>query len=211
MGTNCKNGLFNDYKLLLNENENLEIKNTLLKNENKILKAVEAKNEKLALQLQTKTTENEFLAKEIERLKGLLNIDGSNSGIPTSKTPLSKNKVIPNSREKTGKKIGGQMGHPKKKLEAFGDKEVTETQVHTLTECLHCGGNLAETKKVFYKDELDYKVVVIKKRHAFPINECKNCGRESHSLIPNNLKEANQYGSHVRSLLLSFMNIGRAR
>jgi hypothetical protein len=54
--------------------------------------------------------------KEIERLNGLLNTDGTNSGIPASKTPVSKPKVIPNSREKTGKNRGGQRGRPKRKL-----------------------------------------------------------------------------------------------
>jgi hypothetical protein len=49
----------------------------------------------------------------------LLNTDGTNSGIPTSKTPLSKKKVIPNSREMSGKHIGGQPGHSKKELEAY--------------------------------------------------------------------------------------------
>ena len=34
-------------------------------------------------------------------------------------------KVISNSRQKTGKKIGGQEGHAKKKLERFDDSEVT--------------------------------------------------------------------------------------
>jgi transposase len=57
------------------------------------------------------------LTKEVERLKSLLNIDGTNSGLSTSNTPINKKKVIPNSRKKTGRKIGGQFGHVKKKLE----------------------------------------------------------------------------------------------
>jgi transposase len=36
------------------------------------------------------------LEEEIARLNGLLSTDGTNSGIPTSKTPINKNKVIPN-------------------------------------------------------------------------------------------------------------------
>lgn len=49
--------------------------------------------------------------KEIARLKALLNIDGTNAGIPTSQTPINKKKIIPNSRTKSNKKIGGQNGH----------------------------------------------------------------------------------------------------
>lgn len=45
--------------------------------------------------------------KEIARLKALLNTDGTNAGIPTSRTPINKNKVIPNTREKSDKIKGG--------------------------------------------------------------------------------------------------------
>ena len=38
----------------------------------------------------TKYERDQYLAK--------LNIDGTNSGIPTSQTPINKKKVIPNSR-----------------------------------------------------------------------------------------------------------------
>jgi hypothetical protein len=38
------------------------------------------------------------LTREVDCLRALLNIDGSNSGIPTGMIPLNKNKVIPNSR-----------------------------------------------------------------------------------------------------------------
>ena len=51
------------------------------------------------------------------RLKALLNADGTNAGIPTSKTPINKKKVIPNTRVKSNKSIGGQFGHKKHKLE----------------------------------------------------------------------------------------------
>lgn len=45
--------------------------------------------------------------REIARLKALLNIDGTNAGIPTSQTPINKKKVIPNSRQKSNKSKGG--------------------------------------------------------------------------------------------------------
>ena len=155
-----------------------------------------------------KAAEIEALKKEIIRLNALANTDGTNSGTPTSKTPLSKKKVIPNSREKSGKKIGGQPGHPKKKLEAFSDEEITETEIHVAGECPGCGGKGEETEKSINKDEFDYEVVVIKKRHKFPVYKCTECGREFHQSIPTKLKEDNQYGVHVRALALTFMNIG---
>lgn len=208
MGSNYGRGLYKEYELLLTENEAIKAKYELLCKENQLLQKIIKEKERLEAEVAVKTAENEALAKEILRLNGLLHIDGTNSGTPTSKTPFSKKKVIPNSRKKTGKKIGGQPGHPKKKLEAFADHEVTETQIHKPEVCPFCGGEAEETGKTISKDELDYEVVVIKKRHQFAVCKCTECRHEFHQSIPTNLKEENQYGSHVRALSLSLMNIG---
>ena len=53
------------------------------------------------------------LQKKVDGLNSILNNDSTNSGLPTSKTPLNKKKHIPNSREKTGNKKGGQPNHKK--------------------------------------------------------------------------------------------------
>ena len=145
--------------------------------------------------------------KEIARLKALLNNDGTNCGIPTSKTPINKHKVIPNSREKSGKKIGGQPGHKKHKLEAFKEEEITEKIYHKLEKCPECGGELKKEGEIF-KDELNYRVVPIKRRHIFNKYKCTCCNHEVHENIPVRLKEENQYGSEVQSLALSLMNVG---
>ena len=55
--------------------------------------------------------------KEIARLKALLNMDGTNAGIPTSQTPINKKKIVPNTRIKSDKSRGCQLGHKKHKLE----------------------------------------------------------------------------------------------
>lgn len=208
MKADYNQGLYKEYELLLTENEAIKAEYKLLKKKYQFLQNMLKSQQKLEVKLEKAHTEQAGLKKEILRLNGLLNIDGTNSGVPTSKTPLSKKKVIPNSRKKSGKKIGGQPGHKKKKLEAFADYEVTETEVHNPKACPHCGGDTKETGKTINKDELDYEVVVIKKRHQFAVCECSECGKEFHDSIPIRLKEENQYGSHVRSLALSLMNTG---
>ncbi|MDD2503289.1 MAG: hypothetical protein PHG58_05455 [Clostridia bacterium] len=149
------------------------------------------------------------LTKENKRLKGLLNIDGTNSGIPTSSTPINKKKVIPNSRQKTGKKIGGQPGHAKKKLERFADTEVDTYVEHIPEECPECHcADLEDTGDVIEKDCFDYKIVVTKTRHGFRVQRCSQYGKEVHERIPANLKEKNQYGVQVQATALSLMNQG---
>ena len=89
--------------------------------------------------------QNEALMKEVARLNGIINLDGTNSGTPTSKTPLNKKKHVPNTREATGKTRGGQPGHPKAKLNAFQEEEITEDEIHGYERCPECGGELEET------------------------------------------------------------------
>ncbi len=208
MAANYERGLYKEYELLLSKNEAVKAEYKLLSKENQILQMELKIKEKLQVELAEKTAENEALKKEIIRLNALFNTDGTNSGMSTSKTPLTKKKIIPNSREKSGKKIGGQPGHPKKKLEAFAEEEITETEVHLVEACPYCGGKGEETEKSVNKDELDYEVVVIKKRHNFPVCKCTDCKREFHQPIPKKLKEDNQCGVNVRALTLSLMNIG---
>lgn len=134
--------------------------------------------------------------KEIVRLKALLNMDGTNAGIPTSQTPLNKKKVIPNTREKTDKPKGGQIGHKKYKLEKFNDEEVNDNVYHNLDKCPCCNGKLHEIGEIC-KDELSYRFVPIKRRNHYTEYICENCHKKVHQNIPNRLKEENQYGSEV--------------
>ena len=145
--------------------------------------------------------------KEIARLKALLNIDGTNAGIPTSQTPINKKKIIPNTRTKSNKKIGGQLGHKKHKLEKFNDEEINDNVDFELENCPCCGGNLTEIGEIC-KDELSYRFVPIKRRNHFITYKCNCCNKEVRQNIPDRLKEDNQYGSEIQSVALSLANEG---
>ena len=145
--------------------------------------------------------------KEMARLKALLNIDGTNAGIPTSQTPINKQKIIPNSRTKSNKKIGGQNGHKKHKLEKFNEDQINDNINYELENCPNCGGTLTEIGEIC-KDELSYRFVPIKRRNHFIKYKCNCCKKEVHQNIPNRLKEENQYGSEIQSVVLSLSNEG---
>ena len=53
------------------------------------------------------------LTNKLAHTEALLNRDGSNTGTPTSQTPINKNKVIPNSRHSSGKHKCEQADHVK--------------------------------------------------------------------------------------------------
>lgn len=146
------------------------------------------------------------LEDEVARLNALLNKDGMNTGIPTSKTAIDKKKVIPNSREKTDRHIGAQPGHEKHFMPAFPDDEITESVSHTLEHCPDCGGELIELAET-NRDELDYEIRIVKKRHFIKEYLCSKCGKRFRTGSPS-LKAENQYGSMIQALALAFMNFG---
>lgn len=212
-----------DYQILQNKYDKTKAENKLIKYEyDLLLKRFETKEKQLDIainefEINAKAKYQPLLDEkdkvideknqEIARLKSLLGLDGTNSGISTSKTPINKNKHIPNTRKKSDKKIGGQEGHPKHKLEKFRDNEITENKKHELKACPKCNGELEEVGEIC-KDELSYRFVPIRRRHHFIKYKCKDCHKEVHKNIPNNLKEDNQYGSEIKSVALSLLNEG---
>ena len=206
-----KNSFYKDYENLLIKNDQLSEENRKLRYSQNLLECqnntLKEHEEKIKQELEEKQNLIEKQEYEIARLKALLNIDGTNHGIPTSMTPINKKKVIPNTREKSNKPKGGQVGHQKHKLEKFKDEEINEEIEHSMEQCPCCNSHAIEkTGETKEKDELDYKIVVVKRRHKFVEYECKECGKKFHEEIPNNLKEENQYGPEVQALELTLMN-----
>ena len=183
----------------------IEEENARLKEENESLKArLENCQARQDLESEGKI---QALSNEVARLHAILNNDGTNSGTPTSRTPLNKKKVVPNSRQHTGKKRGGQPGHVKASLSAFPEGEVTENVSHALEACPDCGAPLEENGERI-KDEIDYEVKVIKRRHHFVEYICPCCGKACHTPIPTELKEPVQYGPNIQTTALALLNLG---
>ena len=208
MASDYGKSLYNDYETLLLKYEKITEENKILKKEHALLEQERRLRQRLEKELSGKKQEIETLKKEILRLNGFLNTDGNNSGLPTSRTPIRKKKRIPNSREKSGRTIGGQPGHPRAKLERFAEEEITEHVEHPLDTCPECGGKMEALGDDLEKDELDYEVVVVKKRHHFRSFRCKDCGQIYRQTVPGHLKEENQYGGGAKSLMLLLMNTG---
>ena len=148
------------------------------------------------------------LKEELLKEKAKNDTDGTNSGLPTSKTPIGKNKVIPNLREKSNRKKGGQPGHQKHSLTPIPDDEINDDTYHLLTECPSCGGRNLEYIDSIDKDEIDIEVKIIKRRHHFYVYKCLDCGKVIHSSIPLHLKEQTQYGSNIKAMILALLDLG---
>lgn len=214
------------YKKLKNENTSLSKDNQTCKQEiqrletrNEALERKDAKRierireledetDRLKETIQEKDNEIAALKEKLCEMQSQMDHDGTTNGIPTSQTPKSKQKIIPNTRTKTGRKKGGQPGHKKHCLGAFEEDEVTEIEEHTLDVCLECGGELEELNEAETKDEADYEVRIIKKRHVYKQYRCRKCGRKVRAKIPLSLKEQNQYGPKLQALVLSLVDLG---
>lgn len=187
-------------------------RNQLKKRIEELESAIDKKIEKAVNKaVENITKDYEKIIKEkdqrIFELESRLNINSTNSSLPSSKNPIYQSKIC-NSRKPTDKPIGGQQGHPKSKLEKFNDNEITETEVHELGACPNCGGHQFDIIEVKERDELDFKIVIVKKRHKFPVGTCKKCGAIIKSEIPAHLHAENNYGSNVKTLAITLNNYG---
>lgn len=180
----------------------------LRKNQEQIInKEVEDRTKVLKDEINEKDKQIETLKIELARMQSKMDNDSTNSGLPTSKTPIGKKKFIPNSREKSNKKIGGQTGHKKHKLEIFAEEEINEVKEIIPTECNKCGShNIERLNTSVDKQELDYDVVLIKRNNKFVNFHCNDCGNDFHANIPNDLKENIQYGKNIQSLAVCLTN-----
>ena len=220
MATNYEKKFYKDYEMLQNkydkkcvENKHLLLKVTIAEDAKaraeKLVNKKETEINELEIKLKELEMENRKLQRELERLKVIGNNDGATSGIPTSMTPIGKKKIVPNTRKNTGGKIGRKEGHKKDKLERIADEKINERIEHAMEECPNCKEHkLVSTGKIIEKDEKDYKIKVINRRHTYVEYRCSCCGKIVHEKIPNHLKEECQYGSQVKSLALTLTNIG---
>ena len=131
--------------------------------------------------------EKEKLQNDNDRLKKIINNDSNNSSKPPS-SDIKKN--IPNNREKSNKKAGGQKGHKahflsKKSVEEKIDNKEIEHILVTPIE---------PSKEYISKYILDLDIKVIAKEYRFYKN--KN-GKYN---IPKEFKTDVQYGSNIKTM-----------
>lgn len=202
---------------LHNRAENLVLENKVLKRrikkkeqefKEKVEKEVKKMAEKIVLELEKKY-EKELNEKNqrILELEAKLNINSTNSNLPSSKTPIYQSKIC-NSRKKTGENPGRKKNHKKDSLKKFDDAEVTEVKEHIIEKCPNCKSRDLTLTDVKVRDEFDISIKIRKIRHKFYIYKCNDCKKIVKSNIPLELHAENQYGSGIKTLALTLSNYG---
>lgn len=167
-----------------------EHKKEILELKAKHIKEIDNLNNKIDLLEQENVclkSENQKLRNDNDRLKKQLNNDSNNSSKPPS-SDIKKN--IPNSREKTTKKSGGQKGHKAH----FLSKKMVEEKINNKEfehEIIHVG-QIAE--KYTSKYILDTKISVVAKEYRFYPN------KEGKIIIPKEYKTDVQYGNNLKTM-----------
>ena len=143
---------------------------------------------------------------ELERQLGL---NSSNSGKPPSSDGLKKKPARTGSlRERSGKKSGGQKGHPGKTLCRTENPDATID--HFPETCSGCGGDLTgapatghTARQVFDLPEPQPLIVTEHRAHACL---CGNCGAETRADFPEDVTAPVQYGARLAAVVVYLLH-----
>jgi len=148
----------------------------------------------------------ERVAQLEQRLKGLegrLAKNSSNSHQPPSSDGWKKSRVK-SLRTRTGRKPGGQPGHPGQTLQRV--KQPDHIQLHELTVCPQCGGAGLrrepvldyESRQVFDLPPRSLEVT----EHRAEIKGCPHCAAQVRAEFPAGVSAPVQYGPRFQSLMV---------
>lgn len=149
------------------------------------------------------------LKREVQRLKDRLALTSRNSGKPPSTDGLAK--PAPKSlRKKTGRKPGGQPGHPGRTLQPVAHPD--HTVVHQLDRCPcgKCSGRSLRNEPVLDYEkrqvfELPQKPLEVTE-HQAQIKRCPISGCRVTATFPDQVGAPAQYGPRFRALMIYFNN-----
>lgn len=179
MITNYDNQIFKQLEEVMKKCDGLSLKlNTIEKEHKQEIKKIKKdfQKEKDALNLRIHTLEKENkelkeknvkLNDEVDRLKSQINNNSNNSSLPPSSDIKPNKKDIPNNREKSIRKPGGQAGHKGHHLsKAFVERGIKSGDFNHVVKHI---GNIENDYIVKYK--LDVDMVVTATEYRIHANE----------------------------------------
>jgi transposase len=162
--------------------------------------------------LQTEITlvraENAALAGRLADLERRLGLNSSNSGKPPSSDGLKKSPRVISLREPSGKKTGGQKGHPGETLCRVENPDATID--HYPRACAACGEALTAAmttdhvaRQVFDVPEPQPLIVIEHRAHGC---RCAACGTQTRAAFPEGVAAPVQYGKRIGAIVLYLLH-----
>ncbi|MFW0859809.1 MAG: IS66 family transposase [Dehalococcoidia bacterium] len=141
------------------------------------------------------------LQREVKRLQDLLKLNSHNSSKPpSSDQPRVKREVV-NLRNSTGRKPGGQMGHPGTTLQAVSNPD--NVVRHKVNVCSHCGEDLSSVEATDVEKRQEFDIPPIKfvvTEHQAEVKVCPECHAQSKGDFPEGITQPVQYAERPKSL-----------
>jgi len=148
------------------------------------------------------TVENEALRERVAELEVRLGQNSKNSSKPPSSDGLAK--PAPKSlRRRSGRKPGGQNGHPGSTLAQVSDPD--EVVRHEPPACAGCGGGLAGAVAVGVQRRQVFDLPPIRVRvteHQMVTRRCDCCGATTSGAGPDGVDAPVQYGPRIAAIIL---------
>ena len=167
-----------------------------------IVEEIKEENENLKKEVEFRKEEAQAWKEEAKRLGSMLNLDSHNSGKPPSTDTFRKKKTpVKNSREKSGKKAGGQEGHKGTTLRQVENPH--EIVLHELNECPGCGHGIADVPifSITKRQSFDFppiKLIATERQAQTKI--CPFCGETHRAEFPYWVTSQAVYGPNIMAL-----------
>jgi len=148
------------------------------------------------------TYENVQLRRRNQELEAQISKDSHNSSRPPSSDPLAR-KRTKSLRQPSGKKPGGQPGHPGHTRPIVA--KPARVIVHHPPQCQHCQSPLSTSQMVRHERRQVIDIVPATLRvteHRGEVRRCSACGHESKGEFPQAVRAAVQYGPSVKARAL---------
>ncbi|HEX2867917.1 MAG TPA: IS66 family transposase [Ignavibacteriales bacterium] len=161
--------------------------------------------EKLNEIIENQNKKIDQLEKKVLELESRINKDSKNSSKPPSTDMFRRNQN--NSREKSGKKPGGQPGHEPHRLELCSNPN--KIVIHKATRCSCCRMSLKDIpiQRVERRQILDIPVIKIKViEHQAEVKVCPVCNQTTKGKFPEKLQRVVQYGTGVYTFISACQN-----
>jgi len=164
------------------------------------------------ISLQTENTEQQAtittLRARIAELERQLGLNSGNSGKPPSSDGLKKPPRTVSLREPSGRKPGGQKGHPGETLRQVAEPD--HIVAHYPANCGQCAAPLTvetateySTRQVF--DLPEPPPLVVTEHRAYTC-QCPECGGQTRAAFPEEVSAPVQYGARITALVIYLMH-----